>query len=100
MKLRRSALLEEIDDVTETESDEELAAWRQRPDESGICKIVRMQFWPLRADLINRSKISLTLTGSCGTTPNGMEVIARAYRDFGYLDLWRHEQRIEMQLCK
>ncbi len=93
-ELRRSVMLEEIHDATETVSREELAAWRHRPDairmmqdsQNAVLTVAR----GLDKSVENFSDVDRIVRDH----PEWDRAIAQAYRDSGYLDHWRHEQRI------
>lgn len=93
-ELRRSPLLEEVHDATETVSREELAAWRQRPDAIRMMQDSQNAVLAVARGLDESVENFTDVDRLVGDHPEWDGIIAQAYRDSGYLDLWRHEQRI------
>lgn len=87
--LRASPMLVELPDATEHVSGEELAAWGARPNP--IAEMQRMQNEILSvARSLNPSVENFNdLDSFVQRHPEHDDVIAAAYRDSGYLDLWR-----------
>jgi len=92
--LRRSALLFELEDMTEPVSEEEIAAWAARPNpiaemqesQNAILETVRR----LDPTVENFTDLDRLVQ----TRPRWDEEIAKAYRDSGYLELWKTDFRV------
>jgi Permuted papain-like amidase enzyme, YaeF/YiiX, C92 family len=93
-ELRRSTLLDEIHGVTEDVSQEELAAWRQRPDAIKMMRDSQNAVLSVARGLDKSVENFTDIDRLVREHPAWDGAIAQAYRDSGYLDLWRHEQRI------
>jgi len=91
--LRRSPLLEELSDLTETVTNEEFERWQRRANP------IQMQHDAQNAVLAVARRLSPHIENFTDVDrlvrehPEFDAVIAQAYRDSGYLDLWKHELR-------
>ena len=91
---RRSTLLIELEDVTEPVSADEIAAWAARPNP--IAEMQESQNAILEAARRLDSTIENfnDLDQLVQTRPEWDDEIARAYRDSGYLELWKTDFRV------
>jgi len=93
-ELRRSTLLVELEDMTEPVLEEEIAAWAARPNP--IAEMQESQ----NAILMTARRLDSTvenfndLDRLVQTRPEWDEAIAKAYRDSGYLELWKTDFRV------
>ncbi len=89
--LRRSPLLEELPDLTEIVTDEDVEQWRSRADP------IQMQHDAQNAILAVARRLDPQIENFTDVDrlvrehPEFDAMIAQAYRDSGYLDLWQHE---------
>lgn len=93
-ELRRSALLIELEDMTESVSEDEIAAWAARPNP--IAKMQESQNAILGAARRLESTVENfnDLDRLVQIRPEWDEAIAKAYRDSGYLELWKTDFRV------
>ena len=93
-ELRRSTLLVELEDMTEPVLEEEIAVWAARPNP--IAEMQESQ----NAILMTARRLDSTvenfndLDRLVQTRPEWDEAIAKAYRDSGYLELWKTDFRV------
>ena len=93
-ELRRSTLLIELEDMTEPVSEEEIAAWAGRPNpiaemqesQNAILEVARR----LDSNVENFNDLDRLVQ----TRPKWDAEIAKAYRDSGYLELWKTDFRV------
>jgi Permuted papain-like amidase enzyme, YaeF/YiiX, C92 family len=93
-ELRRSVMLEEIHGVTETVSQDEMADLRQRPDAIRMMQDSQNAVLTVARSLDKSVENFTDVDRLVRDHPEWDEAIAQAYRDSGFLNLWRHEQRI------
>lgn len=93
-ELRRSTLLIELEDMTEPVSEEEIAAWAVRPNP--IAEMQESQNAILEAARRLDSTVENfnDLDRLVQTRPEWDDEIAKAYRNSGYLDLWKTDFRV------
>lgn len=93
-ELRWSPLLIELEDMTEPVSEEEIAAWAARPNP--IAEFQESQNAILEAARRLDSTVENfnDLDRLVQTHPELDEAVAKAYRDSGYLELWRTDFRV------
>ncbi|OUC53027.1 MULTISPECIES: YiiX/YebB-like N1pC/P60 family cysteine hydrolase [Sphingomonadaceae] len=88
-QIRRSPLLAELADMTETVSPAELAAWAARPNPIAGMQDIQNRILAAARQLDPSVENFNDLDRLVQDHPEWDEEIARVYRESGYLDLWR-----------
>ncbi len=93
-ELRVSSLLHELSDITETVSEEELAAWRKHPNPLDLMRASQNAVLAAARRLDPSVEHLGDLDRLVQSHPEWDAQIAQAYRDSGYLDIWRADFEI------
>lgn len=93
-ELRVSPLLHELRDITETVSEEELAAWREHPNPLDLMRASQNAVLAAARRLDPSVENLGDLDRLVQDHPEWDPQIAQAYRDSGYLDFWRADFKI------
>ncbi len=88
-QIRRSPLLAELPDMTETVSPAELAAWAARPNPIADMQDIQNRILAAARQLDSSVENFNDLDQLVQDHPEWDAEIARVYRESGYLDLWR-----------
>ncbi len=89
--LRVSALLVEVPDMLEVVSERELEAWAARPDPITATHDAQNEILAIARALDPTIENFNDLDAFVQAHPRHDEAIARAYRETGYLDIWRND---------
>lgn len=87
--LRRSPLLAPVEDMTEPVSEDEVAAWAARPNPIGATHVSQNAILAAARRLDPSVETFEDVDRLVRAHPRWDAEIARAYRDSGYLDLWK-----------
>lgn len=90
-ELRLSPLLAELNDMTEEVSEGELAAWHARPNPIAEMQRIQNAIFEVARSIDPSVENFNDLDALVQGHPEHDEAIAKAYRDTGYLDLWRDD---------
>lgn len=89
--LRVSSLLVEVPDMLEVVSERELEAWAARPDPIAATHDAQNAILAIARALDPTIENFNDLDAFVQAHPRHDDAIARAYRDTGYLDIWRND---------
>ncbi|MCF1505554.1 hypothetical protein L0F51_17520 [Afifella sp. H1R] len=93
-ELRRSTLLIELEDMTEPVSEEEIAAWAARPNPIAEMQESQNAILAAARRLDSTVENFTDLDRLVQTHPEWDDEIAKAFRDSGYLNLWKTDFRV------
>jgi hypothetical protein len=90
--LRLSPVLEELVDLTEAVSEEEFAVWNERANPIQMMQDAHDAILKVARSLDPQTENFTDVDRLVREHPEWDAVIARAYRDSGFLELWKHER--------